>query len=250
MITRHLLVISCRNNQIIGRLKFADQLALQVWCDYNPFNNKFYVATNTNNFMIDPVRCQIVDSLGGSGSLYYNPVHNLLFRATAASDFIEVFDGATNQLVAQIQAPGNDGVMIPEVDKLLLKESGNIVIVDCCRLQLERYFKMGYVNQALTLNPNTGRLYVNDVMGDTMSSILVVYDVHALQPLGVRDYRHQVDPAQWFYDLCPAPPENKIYLTSGKGLGVYVINGEQDSLIHLIPCDAGGHQLVYSWRSN
>ncbi|MEO0051224.1 MAG: hypothetical protein ABIK11_01590 [candidate division WOR-3 bacterium] len=251
MIAQHLFVISCRNNQIIGRLRFADQLASWACCDYNPFNNKLYVATNTKTFVIDPVRCQIVDSLGDRGALYYNPVHNLLFRATVASDFIDVFDGATNQLVAQIQAPGSDGVMIPEVDKLFLREGGgNIVMVDCCRLQLERYFKMGYGNQALTLNPNTERLYVNDVMRDTMSSILVVYDAHTLQPLGVRDYRHQVDPAEWFYDLCPAPPENKIYLTSGKGLGVYVINGEQDSLIHLIPCDAGGHQLVYSWRSN
>ncbi len=245
-------IINCLTNQVLGMVQMpggVDYLA------YNPVNGKLYAGwedyNTQNTYVIDAPTAQIADSLNAFGELYYNPNRNLLFIPTYRSPFVNVFDGATNRLVAQIPAPGWGGLMIPETDKLFMVDDGfNIGMIDCNQLELEKFFKMAFVNQGLVLNPVTNRLYVNDACRDSMSSILVVYDVATLEPIGILDYRHQVEPEEWFYDMASAPRVNKIYLTSGHYRGVYVINGNNDSVINLIPCDAGGHQLVYSERSN
>ncbi len=254
-----LQVINCLNNQLLGEV----QLPGEVWdMAYNPINNKLYVACelpwprDRTAYVIDVASIQLTDSfdipLIPNPKLFYNPNTNHLYvPAYGPGRGICVFDGATNQLITEIFSPRGDGIMVPQTNRLFLNNRGfNIVLIDCDQLRLERFFKMGFINQNLMWQPITNRLYINDTGRDSMSSILVVYDAHTLQPLKVLDFCGKVKTGEWFYDLTTATEENKIYLTSGQRQGIYVLDGATDSLLDLISCDAGGHQLIYSKKAN
>ncbi len=247
-------IINCLSNQVLGTVQLPGGVE---YLAYNPVNNKLYAAwyyssSFRNTYVIDVGDARVSDSLGVFGDLFYNPNKNHLYSTTYGRPGISVFDGATNQIVAEIPSPGaGPGLMIPEINKLfLIAKAYNIVLIDCEELRVQRFFKMGYGNQNLMWQPVTNRLYVNDATGDSMTSILVVYDAHSLEPLKVVDLCGKVEPGEWFYDLCTATRENKIYLTSANSRGLYVLDGNTDSLLYLIPCEVSGHELIYSEKAN
>jgi DNA-binding beta-propeller fold protein YncE len=248
-----LIVINCANNNIVGQLQLPMPYILSSV--YNPINNKLYVSVPGRTYIIDWNLVQIVDSIMlGVRCLVYNPNTNHLYLVDQTRSII-VIDCATNQVIDEILLPysvdTNAGyVFHPILNKLYLTNSQNLYIIDCIQRQLEHCFKMAYLNQHMIWQPITNRLYINDICADTFSSILTVYDANSHQPIKVLDLSDYVPPEEWFYHFTTATQVNKIYLTSGHSQGVYVLDGNTDSLINFISCQVGGHYLLYNPNQN
>jgi DNA-binding beta-propeller fold protein YncE len=249
-----LIIIDCANNSIVGRMQFPVTSHYIFDFSYNSINNKLYVATNylypeNKIYIIDLNSFQIVDSLNLLAQLVYNPNTNHLY---ALGYPMLVIDGNTNQIIDEIQLPSYPSLYAfnQTLNKLFLGDGGNIFIVDCNQRQVERAFKMAYVNQHIMWQPVTNRLYINDLMRDSASSVLTVYDSNTNLPLKVIDLFGKVPLGEWFYHFTTATQVNKIYLTSGNSLGVYVLDGNTDSLLNYISCEVGGHYLLYNPNQN
>lgn len=252
--TSLLHIIDCQTNRIVGKLQLPILARHIVWFTYNSVNNKLYLSVAPGKvYIVDLNSIQIVDSINLGGRLIYNPNTNLLYTLyTLSGPLILVIDGETNRIIDEIPIPllPQEIILNPISNKLFLHDGFNILIVDCHQRRLERCFKMAYVNQYMMWQPVTNRLYINDVGRDTFSSILTVYDANTHLPLKVINLSSYVEPGEWFYHFTTATRVNKIYLTSGHSRGIYVLDGNTDSLINFIPCEVGGHYLLYSPNQN
>ncbi|MDH5185924.1 MAG: T9SS type A sorting domain-containing protein [candidate division WOR-3 bacterium] len=244
-------IIDCVSNQIIGELQLPVSSSDIRSLSYNSANNKLYVTAG-KIYIIDLNSIQIVDSLNLSAQLIYNVNTNHLYALTWLLSSVPVIDGETNQIIDEIPLPYPPyyGFLHPTFNKLYLTDWANIFIVDCNQRRLERYFKVAYLNQYMMWQPVTNRLYINDVCGDTFSSILTVYDANTHFPIKVLDLSDFVPSGEWFYHFTTATQVNKIYLTSAQSRGIYVLDGNTDSLINFISCDVGGHYLLYNPNQN
>jgi hypothetical protein len=261
-----LQIVNCITNQVIDELQIPASNPFIDYLTYNSFNNKLYLTThnlypNEKIYIIDLNTVQIVDSLlrpyGGRKVLIYNSNANQLYLLEYSFQ-IEVIDGATNQIIDEIPIPYppylnidfNFYVFNAALNKLYLNDADNIFIIDCNQRRLEKAFKMGYLNQHIMWQPVTNRLYINDVCHDTFSLILTVYDASTNLPLKVLNFSQSVPSEECFWHFTTATQVHKIYLTSAQQRGIYVIDGNTDSLINYMPCDVGGHYLLYNPNQN
>ncbi|MEO0019352.1 MAG: T9SS type A sorting domain-containing protein [candidate division WOR-3 bacterium] len=262
--TTQIEIIDCLTNQVLGELQLPTGC---WWLVHNTSANKLYAGVpshwpNDLIYIIDLNTVQLTDSLlfprSSLRDLFYNPNTDHLYTISLNPEpppiaWVRVFDGETNSLIEEIPVPGhlNGGYIFhPTANRLYLNDGTNLFIIDCNRRQLETCLKIGYINSHIMWQPVTNRLYINDIYGDSFSSILTVYDASTNLPLKVVDLSSRVPSEEWFFHFTTATRENKIYLTSAQYRGVYVLDGETDSLINFIPGYIGGHYLLYSSRRN
>ncbi len=247
------VIIDCTNNEIVSEIKIPNSAI--YYFTYNSINNRLYIGASIGKtYIIDLNSNQIIDSLNLLAQLVYNPNSNHLF-ALSRSTSILVIDGATNQIIDEIQLPYelsiNCGyVLNPTLNKLYLTDRFLLFTIDCNQRRLESCLKIAFVNQYMMFQPVTQRLYFNDICLDSFSSILTVYDANTFLPIKVLDLSDYVPYQEWFYHFTTATQVNKIYLTSGQSRGVYVLDGNTDSLFNYIPCNVGGHYLLYNPNQN
>lgn len=214
-------IINSVNNQVIGEMQLPISLYHVAQLTYNSINNKLYISTfelspNDKIYIIDLNYLQIVDSIilpfPRIGKLIYNPNNNHLYLLDNYESSVKVIDGVSNQMIDEIPLPYPAGhpILNLNLNKLFLHDAYNIYIIDCNQRCLERYFKMAYMNQYMMWQPVTNRLYINDVCGDTFSSILTVYNANTNLPIKVLDLSDYVPPGEWFYHFTTATLVNKI----------------------------------------
>lgn len=256
-----LVIIDCMTNTIIDELQLPVSSHNIGSFTYNSINNKLYVEawdySNDKIYIIDLNIVQIVDSIilpyFSIGQFVYNSNTNHLYLSRLDLPIIEVIDGLTNQVIDEIPLPYPsclNYVLHLTLNKLYLTDGANIFIIDCNQRQLDTNFKIAHMNQYMMWQPVTNRLYINDVCRDSFSSILTVYDANTHLPIKVLDLSGYVPSEEWFYHFTAATQVNKIYLTSGQSRGIYVLDGNTDSLINFISCSVGGHYLLYNYNQN
>ncbi|MEO0079429.1 MAG: hypothetical protein ABIK44_01970 [candidate division WOR-3 bacterium] len=247
-------IVDCLTNEVIGDVPLPIRGREIAQLAYNSCNNRLYVRTSSSKvYVIDLDSNQVTDSIllqREIWSMVYNPNANHLY--IAASHEVMVYDGATNGLIDEIAVPHRAmyTFLHPDANKLYVANSECISVIDCAQRQLMRCFKVAYLNRDMMWQPVTNRLYFNDIFRDDSSAILVVYDANTNLPLKVVNLAPHCPPEEWFYHMTTATRPNKIYLASGGYTGLYVLDGNTDSLKNFISCEVGGHHLLYSPRQN
>lgn len=253
-------LIDCRNHRINGEVEIpVSGLSIAAHV-LNTVNNKLYVLT-PNSDPVAKIYVIRLDSLVISDSMLfplyrtpyrilYNPQSNHLYAVSESryDELFYVFDAGSDSLLDVFERwfAVEDWLLHPARNRLYCIDQSCVHIFDCAMRRFETAIKAGYLNERIMWQPVTNRLYVNDVTGDTFSTLLIVYDGHTNEYLKTVDLSNQLSPAEWFFHFTTATAENKIYLASGQSLGVYVLDGATDSLLNFIPGPIGGHYLLYN----
>jgi YVTN family beta-propeller protein len=210
---------------------------------YNSISNKVYCSTTGGScvFVIDGVTNEILANINVGSypqGFGYNPIDNKVY--CASSNNVTVIDGVADTVIGTILFGGGSewSDHCPIGDKMYCgSRAGTVAIIDGATDSILQTIVTGALIYDLSYNESRNVVYV-DIM-DTNAVKLIDAAGDSLLPVSV--------PAGiWPWAMCYAPETDELYCADNQGNTVAVIDGNADTLMHLV--SVGRKPTALAWN--
>lgn len=222
-------------DQASGELrKFIKVGSFPLAAAYNSINNTIFTA-NWQGRTVSVIDCatdEVIRTIPVGSSprgIVFNPDHNKIYVTNQGSGTVSIIDGATYALRATVTLAAYGGGTAPVYNAnakvVYVTGSGGIAVIDGATDQLINTMPVGKNGYAMAYNSMRNRLVVTyEGYVEGLGTPVVIIDC-ATQSVLKTLYLGSAD-----YGAAYNSVNNKVYVASGDGSTVYVLNGDSDQV--------------------